>query len=149
MGKLRSIAVTAAAVATVGTAGVLAAPSASAGTANPGCSAKADVCLDLSITEVWLMHDGKITYGPEPTTVGRPGHETPTGTFTVQYKDIDHYSDAYDTPMPYSVFFTNTGIAFHEGSLSVASHGCVHLGHGDAVLFYNKLQPGDVVEVHS
>ena len=148
MGKLRKITGIAAAAAAMGTAGVLAAPSASADVAKPPCSANADVCLDLSMTEAWLMHDGKVTYGPEPTTVGRPGYETPTGTFHVQYKDIDHWSQEFDAPMPYSVFFTS-GIAFHEGSLSVPSHGCVHLGHGDAVKFYNELQPGDVVEVHA
>jgi hypothetical protein len=45
------------------------------------------------------------------------------------------------------VFFTNTGIAFHEGSLSVQSHGCIHLGHTAAVRFFNKLRPGNVVAV--
>ena len=48
--------------------------------------------------------------------------------------------------MPYSVFF-NSGIAFHEGSLSVPSHGCVHLSQEAARTYYNTLQPGDVVEV--
>ena len=49
--------------------------------------------------------------------------------------------------MPYSVFFTNTGVAFHQGSLKAKSHGCVHLSHADAVTFYNSLHPGDVVQV--
>ena len=35
-------------------------------------------------------------------------------------------SSIYDAPMPYSVFF-NGGIAFHQGSVRVTSHGCVHL----------------------
>lgn len=148
MGKLRKITGVAATAAAMGTAAVLAAPSASAATAKPPCSAKADVCLDLSMTEAWLMHDGKVTYGPEPTTVGRPGYETPTGTFHVLSKDIDYWSKQFNAPMPYSVFFV-PGIAFHEGSLAVPSHGCVHLGHGDAVIFFNKLQVGDVVEVHA
>ena len=51
--------------------------------------------------------------------------------------------------MPYSVFFTTTGVAFHQGSLKVKSHGCVHLSHAAAVMFYNSLHPGDVVEVVS
>ncbi|GAB3578022.1 hypothetical protein GCM10027445_44580 [Amycolatopsis endophytica] len=48
--------------------------------------------------------------GPVPATVGRPGYETPAGSFQVQYRDVDHYSKAYDAPMPYSVFFTTTGV---------------------------------------
>lgn len=48
--------------------------------------------------------------------------------------------------MPYSVFF-NGGDAFHEGSLSVPSHGCVHLSQTAAAEFYADLQPGDVVQV--
>lgn len=37
------------------------------------------------------------------------------------------------TPMPYSVFFAPGGIAFHEGSLTEDSHGCVRLA-ADAVV---------------
>jgi lipoprotein-anchoring transpeptidase ErfK/SrfK len=65
----------------------------------------------------------------------------------VTYKDIDHWSKAYNGPMPYSVFFTTSGIAFHQGSLSVQSHGCVHLSQEAAKTYYNTLHPGDVVEV--
>jgi hypothetical protein len=49
--------------------------------------------------------------------------------------------------MPYSVFFTHSGIAFHQGSLRVPSHGCIHLGHGAAVTFFNSLAVGQVVQV--
>ena len=44
---------------------------------------------------------------------GRPGFETPTGTFSVQRLDANHFSDEYDqAPMPYSIFF-NEGLAIH------------------------------------
>jgi lipoprotein-anchoring transpeptidase ErfK/SrfK len=51
--------------------------------------------------------------------------------------------------MPYSVFFTTSGIAFHEGSLTQQSHGCIHLSPEAAKAYYTTLQPGDVVEVVS
>jgi lipoprotein-anchoring transpeptidase ErfK/SrfK len=51
--------------------------------------------------------------------------------------------------MPYSVFFTNSGIAFHQGSLSVPSHGCIHLSKAAAVTFFNTLSVGQVVQVVS
>ena len=65
----------------------------------------------------------------------------------MQYKDINHYSKQFHGPMPYSVFFTDTGVAFHEGSLRVQSHGFVHLFHATAVKFFQTLQPGDAVQV--
>lgn len=95
------------------------------------------------------MDNGKVTYGGVPVTTGRKGYATPTGTFHVQWKDIDHYSKQFNGPMPYSVFFTTTGIAFHQGSLKVKSHGCVHLSKPAAVIFFNTLQPGDIVQVVS
>ena len=111
------------------------------------CSAQAKACIDLSANTSWLMNNGVVTYGGVPITTGKPGYETPAGTFHVTYKDIDHWSKAYNGPMPYSVFFTTSGIAFHQGSLGVQSHGCVHLSPEAAKTYYNTLHPGDVVEV--
>ncbi|MQA13149.1 MAG: L,D-transpeptidase family protein [Pseudonocardiaceae bacterium] len=112
------------------------------------CSAAASACVDLSADRAWLMDDGTVTYGPVPITSGKPGYETPSGDFQVTWKDKDHRSREYDNaPMPYSVFFTDTGIAFHEGSLQEESHGCIHLSHEAAVTFYDQLSPGEGVEV--
>jgi lipoprotein-anchoring transpeptidase ErfK/SrfK len=44
------------------------------------------------------------------------------------------------------VFF-NGGIAFHEGSLSQLSHGCIHLSPAAAETYYNALAVGDTVQV--
>ncbi|QRP49793.1 L,D-transpeptidase [Amycolatopsis sp. FDAARGOS 1241] len=130
----------AAAAATIGFAG-----EASAATAP--CSAAAKACVQLHTGTAWLVDHGSVLRGGVPITAGKPAFPTPSGTFRVQYKDIDHYSKQFNGPMPYSVFFTTTGVAFHQGSLKVQSHGCVHLSHADAVAFYNSLHPGDVVEV--
>ena len=112
------------------------------------CSATARACIDLSANKSWLLDGaGHVTYGPVPITSGRPGYRTPTGTFRVQWKDIDHKSSLYDdAPMPYSVFF-NGGIAFHAGSLSVPSHGCIHLSLAAAKMYFNTLHIGDIVQV--
>ncbi len=141
--KRRYTTLLAAAVAAVAATGL----ASTAEAAGAPCSAQAKACLVLHSNTAWLMDNGKVTLGGVPVTVGRPGHRTPTGTFHVQYKDIDHYSKQYNGPMPYSVFFTTTGVAFHQGSLKVQSHGCVHLSHANAVAFYNTLRVGDVVEV--
>ncbi len=93
---------------------------------NP-CPAKAAACVDLSHERAWLQSGGAVTYGPVSITSGRKGFRTPAGTFTAYWFDKDHKSSIYDNaPMPNSVFF-NGGIAFHQGSLSQQSHGCIHL----------------------
>jgi len=119
------------------------------------CSKTARACVDLKSQEAWLIDPaGAITRGPVQVSSGGPGEETPVGTFAVQWKDKNHKSTEYkepngqSAPMPYSVFFTNGGVAFHGGSLSRASAGCVHLDDTDAVAFYNTLKLGDQVQVH-
>ncbi|MEV8608195.1 L,D-transpeptidase [Amycolatopsis sp. NPDC051373] len=119
----------------------------SANAATAPCSTQAKACVQLHTGTAWLTDNGNVVRGGVPITVGKPAYPTPAGTFHVQYKDIDHYSKQFNGPMPYSVFFTTTGVAFHQGSLKVQSHGCVHLSHADAVAFYNALHPGDVVQV--
>ncbi len=147
MGTLRKNLAIAAGSAALGTAAVLALPATAQAAPAAPCSAQADACIDLSANRSWLMHNGVVTYGGVPITSGMPGYETPPGTFEVTWKDIDHWSEAYDAPMPYSVFFTTSGIAFHEGSLSEESHGCIHLSNAAAQKYFSTLQPGDVVEV--
>ncbi len=111
------------------------------------CGAGVDACIDLSANKTWLIMDGAVTYGPAQITHGRPGHLTPPGTFKVGWKDIDHKSSEFDdAPMPFSVFF-NGGIAFHQGSLSDLSHGCIHLSRAAAETYYNALSVGDTVQV--
>lgn len=110
------------------------------------CTGAADACVDLSANKTWLLSDGQIVYGPVPITSGRSGFETPSGTFKVGWKNKDHVSSIYDAPMPYSVFF-NGGIAFHQGSLSEKSHGCIHLSKGAASTYFSELSVGDTVEV--
>jgi hypothetical protein len=50
--------------------------------------------------------------------------------------------------MPYSVFFADGGIAFHEGRQDTYSGGCVKLTHDDAVAWFGYLQVGDQVQIH-
>ena len=102
--------------------------------------------MDLSANRSWLLRDGQVTYGPVPITHGRAGFRTPPGTFTVASKRRDHVSSIYDAEMPWSVFF-NGGVAFHEGSLAVTSHGCVHLSPAAAETYFSTLSVGDIVQV--
>ena len=116
------------------------------GAATTPCAPTATACVDLSANRSWLLRDGQVTYGPVPITHGRAGFRTPPGTFRVESKRRDHVSSIYDAEMPWSVFF-NGGVAFHEGSLAVTSHGCVHLSPAAAETYFSTLSVGDIVQV--
>jgi lipoprotein-anchoring transpeptidase ErfK/SrfK len=126
--------------------GVAAAAPAAAKQAAVPCKSSVRACVRLSTNQAWLLRDGKVVTGPVRVSHGRAGFRTPPGTFRVSYKNQDHISSVYDQPMPYSVFF-NDGIAFHQGSVRVTSHGCVHLSPSAARTFFAELDPGDVVQV--
>jgi lipoprotein-anchoring transpeptidase ErfK/SrfK len=107
------------------------------------CPAAAAACVDLTRHITWLQSNGKTTFGPIQMEPGRPGggHETPRGTFWVQWKaGPSLISNIYHEPMPWATFFAAGGIAFHGGSLTAWSHGCVHLTDQNAH-FYNEHLP--------
>lgn len=113
------------------------------------CAVTAKACVDLSARRAWLTDGaGHVTYGPVGALGGTRSDPTPTGTFSVDYKDRDHVSNLFDADMPNSVFFA-PAIAFHQGSLSQRSHGCIHLGGSASRTFFSRLAPGDSVEVVS
>ncbi|MGA3302652.1 MAG: L,D-transpeptidase [Methylovirgula sp.] len=80
-----------------------------------------------------------------PISSGRPGLDTPDGTYKAQWVDPDHQSKQYqDAPMPYAVFFDLKGHAFH-GSYQkkfgmAVSHGCVRLPVNDAKKLYDAVK---------
>ncbi len=85
---------------------------------------------------------------------GGNGEETPIGhSLRVYRKDKDHLSqesrlaDGRPAPMPWAVFFQDGGIAFHSGSPSRSSAGCIHLAPADAEAWFDDLQIGDQVQV--
>jgi len=121
-------------------------PAAPAKPAGVPCAAAVRACIDLAHNKAWLLRGGVVEYGPVPITSGKPGYRTPVGTFRVLSKERLHLSRAFDNaPMPYSVFFI-PGIAFHQGSLAVTSHGCIHLSKSAALRFFGALARGDVVQ---
>jgi lipoprotein-anchoring transpeptidase ErfK/SrfK len=116
-------------------------------TAATPCAKAVRACVDLSARRAWLTDGaGHVTRGPVPALGGRPGEPTPVGTFSVSHKVVNYHSREFDAPMPYSVFFV-PGVAFHQGSLTVLSAGCVHLSRADAQAFFAALNPGDAVQV--
>ena len=135
------------------------APAATAARAQPlvagtPCSVSAKACVDLDSQRAWLLKDGKIMRGPVKIASGGNGEETPVGhSLRVYRKEKDHLSkesrlaNGQPAPMPWSVFFEDGGIAFHSGSPSRSSGGCIHLEPVDAEAWFNYLQIGDQVQV--
>jgi hypothetical protein len=135
------------------------APAATATRAQPlvvgtPCSVSAKACVDLDSQRAWLIQNGKVIRGPVKIASGGNGEETPVGhSLRVYRKDKDHVSEesrlpnGQPAPMPWSVFFEDGGIAFHSGSPSRSSGGCIHLEPVDAEAWFNYLQIGDQVQV--
>jgi len=114
------------------------------------CPAKATACVDLTRHLTWLQSAGHVTFGPVSAEPGPPGsaHATPRGTFEVSWKAGPGFiSNIYHEPMPWAVFFAPGGIAFHGGSLTTPSHGCVHLTDQNARYYNDHLPVGAEVVV--
>ncbi len=106
---------------------------------------------------------------------GKAGHGTPSGTFPILEKDIDHTSSTYGSvvdaegntliadfkagapmppggiykgaPMNFGMKLTTTGIWMHEGIVTAApeSHGCIRLPRKMAEIFYENTPVGTPV----
>jgi hypothetical protein len=114
------------------------------------CPPAAAACVDLSRRLTWLQSDGTVTFGPVRMEPGPAGsaNATPRGTFTVIWKGGPNVvSNIYNEPMPWAVQFTSGGVAFHAGSLTLPSHGCVHLTMANAHYYNEHLAVGAEVVV--
>ena len=108
-----------------------------------GAPAEASVLIriDKSTQRMTVAVDG-VPRWTWPVSTGRPGYDTPSGSFTAFRMEADHFSKEWDdAPMPHSIFFTPKGHAIH-GYLdtrhigSPASHGCVRLEPENAAMLY-------------
>ena len=87
------------------------------------------VIVSLDEQRAYVYRNG-VRIGVSSASTGKPGHQTPTGVFTVLQKDATHHSKTYNNaPMPDAERLTWGGVALHAGELPgyPSSHGCVHL----------------------
>jgi lipoprotein-anchoring transpeptidase ErfK/SrfK len=74
------------------------------------------ISVDKKSQRMTVSADGATRY-VWPVSTGRPGFDTPNGTFQPFRLDRDHHSTVYDNaPMPDSIFFTKTGDAVYGRS---------------------------------
>lgn len=102
-----------------------------------------------------------------PASMGKPGFETPTGTYPVLEKFRNLIFDSrtigipLDSPEGYlidgewAVRLTWGGVFVHSAPWSVGqqgnsnvSHGCINLAPGDAAWYYENVGIGDPVNIH-
>ena len=103
------------------------------------------VSIDKSAQRMSVTVDGTERY-VWPVSTGRPGYDTPNGTFKINRMDADHLSQEWDNaPMPHSMFFDLNGHAIH-GFFDVkhlgraVSHGCVRLSPENASTLWDLVK---------
>lgn len=114
---------------------------------------------------ITVYSDGKVIRHV-PTSMGKPGHETPNGTYYIGDKhrhiimDSSTYGvpvtapEGYRTDVEYALRMTYSGIFLHAASWSMAaqghydsSHGCLNVSMDNGRWFFEHWLLGDVVRV--
>ena len=110
-------------------------------------SARANILVSIDKTSqsMAVTVDGSPRY-IWPVSTGRPGYDTPNGTFRPNRMDADHLSQEWDNaPMPHTIFFDLHGHAVH-GFFDVkhlglaVSHGCVRLSPDHAAILFDLVK---------
>jgi hypothetical protein len=108
--------------------------------------------IDKNTQRMTVAVDGETRY-VWPVSTGRPGYETPNGSFKINRMDADHQSQEWDgAPMPYTMFFDLRGHAIHGFSdvkhLGMpVSHGCVRLLPANAATLFALVQSQGMSQV--
>jgi hypothetical protein len=107
--------------------------------------ANVTIAIDKSSQTMTVSVDGAERYS-WPVSTGRPGYDTPNGTFKPNRMDADHFSQEWDNaPMPHAIFFDMHGHAVH-GFFDVkhlglpVSHGCVRLAPPNATILFGLVK---------
>ncbi len=111
------------------------------------------ILVDLTHQVAIAYQDGKVLFFGRISS-GKPGRETPTGSYYVREKDVDHVSNLWPQPnggarMPYMLRITRDGVAMHLGNTPdyPASHGCVRMQDGFAQRMYNWAEKWTKVDI--
>ncbi len=111
------------------------------------------ILVDLTHQIAIAYQDGRVAFYGRISS-GKPGRETPTGTFHVREKDVDHVSNLWPQPnggarMPYMLRITRDGVAMHLGPTPdyPASHGCIRMQDGFAQRMFAWAQKWTMVDV--
>jgi hypothetical protein len=119
-----------------------------------GCLHGLVICISQDDDTLRLFDHG-ITKIEMAVRFGAQRTPTRLGTYKVEWKDENHVSKMFDSPMPYSLFFDG-GQAIHysddfaRNGYRGASHGCVNTRDYDAMQqLFNSVTEGTRVVVWS
>lgn len=118
-------------------------------TGEPAEGSRVVVVVSLPEQMAHVYADG-VRIGRSTISSGKPGHETPTGTFPILEKRRRHFSNLYNNaPMPFMQRLTWDGIALHGGRIPgyPASHGCIRLPNAFAEKLFGMTERDMVVVV--
>ncbi|WP_072804929.1 L,D-transpeptidase [Rhodococcoides yunnanense] len=120
---------------------------------------------DDATHQITITRNGEVVK-TMPTSMGKPGHETPNGTYIVGEKFRDMYMDSstygvpvdsedgYRTYVEYATRISYSGIFVHAAPWSEwaqgsedTSHGCLNVSTEDGQWFFENSQKGDPVVV--
>ena len=111
-----------------------------------GAGRRVEVLLDRQLA--LAIDSGQVIRVMDVST-GKPGFETPAGSFRVFRKEQRSWSVPYKVWLPWASYFVG-GVAFHEYPdipPSPASHGCVRVPRWDAQWLYQQTPIGTTVTV--
>ena len=81
-------------------------------------------------TQQAFVYRGQHLVAASTISSGKDGKDTPTGSYTILQKDVDHHSNLYNSArMPFMQRLTWDGVAIHAGNNPgfPASHGCIRV----------------------
>lgn len=120
-----------------------------------------ELWFDVNLsTQYMVVYQGDTSILETYVSTGRPGFDTPTGTFTINTKlevqDMEGVigGEYYDVPsVPWVMYFTDSGHAihgayWHNNFGATMSHGCVNLPVDVAEYLYSVTPIGTRVVIH-
>jgi hypothetical protein len=120
-----------------------------------------EVWIDINLSSQYMViYQGNNVIGETYVSTGRPGFDTPAGTFYINSKyesdDMEGVigGEYYNVPaVPWTMYFTGEGHAihgayWHNNFGAVMSHGCVNMPVGMAEWLYGIAPVGTRVEIH-
>jgi lipoprotein-anchoring transpeptidase ErfK/SrfK len=111
------------------------------------------LCIDKTKRKLYYVKAGKIIKTVD-ARFGCRGMRTREGTFHVRWKSRHHFSRAFNSPMPYAMFFSG-GQAVHYSAdfdrvgYNGCSHGCVNIRARSTIAWiFDQIRVGDRVYVY-
>jgi lipoprotein-anchoring transpeptidase ErfK/SrfK len=122
-----------------------------------GTGSTTELLIDVNLTTQYMVvYRGSTVIGESLVSTGRPGYETPTGTFSILRKLTSETMSGpgfYYPDVPWVMYFTNNGHAIHGAYWHTnfgtpGSGGCVNVPVSFGEWLYGVTPLGTKVRIH-